>query len=221
MAAGAAPRTAVDAVASCYDPTMDILWRAAGRRPRLERWESRPLWPGVEQPPSASARVDAYEREAPREGPGAPEPAGPHRRVATAILRYRIFPPALVSGVLRREPVQVGDTVGICYHAPLGIGLFFAAKVVACFDGPEGDRWRTGFTYRMLRGHPELGEETFAVEKDMVTGRVWFSLRSWSRPGTLLARLFSPVVRVLQVHASRAALDHLEVTSAEVGDALL
>src|SRR5579862_3284079 len=94
---------------------MDILMRPLGHRPDLGRWEQRPLWPGVEQRPVTGARVDAYEREAPREAPGEPAPDGPHRRAAAAILRYEIFPPALVTGVLRREPVEVGDTVGICY----------------------------------------------------------------------------------------------------------
>ncbi len=193
---------------------MDILWRPLRQQPRLERWEQRAFWPGVDQRPGSGVRVDAYEREAPGERPGDPEPDGPHRRAAAAILAYRIFPPALVTPVLRRAPVEPGDTVGICYHLPAGIDLFFAARVVARFDGPEAGLWRTGFTYRTLVGHPELGEETFAVEKDRASGAVLVSLRSWSRPGTLLARAFSPVVRALQVHASHAALGHLVAAAA-------
>ena len=72
-----------------------------------------------------------------------------------------------------------------------------------------GDTWRTGFTYRTLCGHPEYGEETFSVEKDLTTGVVRVALRSWSRPGTLLARMFPPWVRSLQMKAGPAAVAHL------------
>jgi uncharacterized protein (UPF0548 family) len=107
-------------------------------------------------------------------------------------LRYEVFPSRLVSGVLP------------------GLDLFFAARVTACFDHADGGWWRTGFTYRTLVGHPELGEETFSAEKDLESGRVQVTLRALSRPGTALARLFAPIVRRLQLHASARALDHLE-----------
>jgi uncharacterized protein (UPF0548 family) len=119
-----------------------------------------------------------------------------------------------VSGVLRRTPVEVGDTVGILYHAPGVAELFFGARVIAIYDETiasenGGAVWRSGFTYRTLDGHPELGEETFGVDKNVDTGAIRIFLQSWSRPGTLLARAFAPIVRKLQVHASYAALDHL------------
>jgi uncharacterized protein (UPF0548 family) len=180
-----------------------------GGGPALDDWEKRPVWPGIEAGPGAGDHRDAHEREVGIEAPGAPEPGGPHRRAAAAVLGFRVFPPRLVRPVLRRDPVEVGDTVGVCYHLLPGIDLFFAARVVARFDEAEGDVWRTGFTYRTLCGHPEHGEETFSVEKNMTTGRVCVALRSWSRPATLLAGLFPIGVRRLQVQAGRAAVDHL------------
>jgi uncharacterized protein (UPF0548 family) len=180
-----------------------------GEAPNLSAWENRPIWPGIEDGPAKGERQDVHEREIGVEAPGEPEPDGIHRRAAAAILRFDIFPPRLVRPVLRREPIEVGDTVGICYHQAPGIDLFFAARVIACFDEEKDGVWRTGFTYRTLVGHPEYGEETFSVEKDMATGRVMVALRSWSRPGTVLARTFAPWVRRQQVRAGRAALDHL------------
>jgi uncharacterized protein (UPF0548 family) len=188
---------------------LQIVVPALGGAPDLESWEKRPFWPGVENGPGEGDRRDAYEREVGVEGPWAPEPGGVHRRAAEAILRYDIFPPRLVRPALRREPVRVGDTVGIRYHLAPGIELFFAARVVSCFDEEVGGVWRTGFTYRTLVGHPEYGEETFSAEKDLATGRVIVALRSWSRPGTVLARMFAPWVRRQQVRASHAALAHL------------
>jgi hypothetical protein len=188
---------------------LQIVLSVLGGSPNLAEWENRPIWPGIEDGPAKGARQDVYEREIGVEAPGAPESDGIHRRVAAAILRYDIFPPRLVRPVLRRQPIQVGDTVGICYHQAPGLGLFFAARVVACFDEEKNGLWRSGFTYQTLVGHPEYGEETFGVEKDVVTGRVRVALRSWSRPGTVLAQMFSWWVRRQQVRAGRAALEHL------------
>jgi uncharacterized protein (UPF0548 family) len=196
-------------VARLRGTELQVVVSALGMSPRLDMWEKRPFWPGVENGPGPGDRQDAYEREAGTEAPGAPEPDGAHCRAAAAILRYDIFPPGLVRPVLRRTPVRVGDTVGICYRLAPGIGLFFAARVTGCFDEEKGGVWRTGFTYRTLIGHPEYGEETFSVEKEMATGRVIVALRSWSRPGTVLALLLPPWVRRQQVRASGAALAHL------------
>jgi uncharacterized protein (UPF0548 family) len=182
--------------------------------PRLERWEARPFHAMARTPRD---REDVYERELPPEAPG--PPGERFRRVHAAIRAYAIFPPSLVAGVTRR-PIELGDVVGIHYRGFRLVRLFFAARVVEVFDGPGGAEgapagwWRAGFRYRTLLGHPELGEETFAVEKELATGRVRVALRSWSRPGTCLARTFAPIVRRAQVHASHAALAHLAAIAA-------
>jgi uncharacterized protein (UPF0548 family) len=186
---------------------MQFLW--FGREPMLAAWESRAFWPGSEHGPDRRCNQDTYEREIGVEAPGEPETDGVHRRAAAAILGYRIFPPRLVTGVLRREPLGPGDTVGIVFRFVPGLRLFFAARVERTFDDQRGPLWRTGFTYRTLVGHPEYGAETFCVEKDTATGSVTVALRSWSRPGTLLARLTSPFVRWMQIRASKAAVHHL------------
>jgi uncharacterized protein (UPF0548 family) len=188
---------------------MQVLWTLFGQRPDLAPWEARPVAAGVAEGSRPGDRRDAFEREVAVERPGEPEPEGPFRRAADAVCRFHVFPPRLVTPVLRRAPVQAGDTVGICYHFAPGVDLFFAARVTACFDGPAGGVWKTGFTYRTLHGHPELGEETFSAEKDLATGRVLVALRSWSRPGTFLTWAAAPVTRWMQVHANNSALAHL------------
>lgn len=196
---------------------MQILFRGLGAPTKLADWEQRPFAPGTAEGPTPRDNRDLYERVVAMEKPGDPEPGGPHQRVAAAIFRYEIFPPQLVSGVLRRAPIRHGDTVGILYHTPLLAKLLFAARVIDCFDARHDEGpvslWRSGFTYRTLDGHPELGEETFSVEKNRESGIVHVSLRSWSRPGTRLARAFFPIVRQLQIHASHAALDHLQAVA--------
>jgi len=88
--------------------------------------------------------------------------------------------------------------------------MFVASRVIDVFDKPTLTGWKTGFTYRTLKGHAELGEEIFAVEKDRATGEVIASLTSWSRPGHWLTRIGYFYARRCQIHASHAALDHLE-----------
>lgn len=176
-----------------------------GPPPLLEEWESRPLHPDVQGGPLPGAFLDRYEAVMGHEPPGPPEVDGPFRRAAHAIMGYEIFPPPVGGRVLRR-PVRVGDTVGLLYRFLPWLTLFFASRVTEVFDGAGGRGWRAGFTYRTLPGHPELGEETFAVEKDAVTGEVRFSLDNWSRPGGVLTWLFLPLARRLQRRASLAAL---------------
>jgi hypothetical protein len=189
---------------------MQIIWRFLGQRPNLDALDPLPLTPGVGAGPGPGDHSDSYERVMATEAPGPPQPDGPFEMLARAILGYEIFPPSLVSGVLRRNPVQVGDTYGICYHVLPGIDLFFAGRVVAVFREQADGVWRAGFTFRTVIGHPELGEETFWVEKDLATGVVRAGLRSWSRPGLWLTWLGRPFARRIQVRACHAALDNLQ-----------
>jgi uncharacterized protein (UPF0548 family) len=194
---------------------MQLLLRILRRRPDLARWEVLPDSAAVALGPREGDCRDRFERVVAVEPPGEPLPGGPFRRVAAAILDYRVFPPALVEGVLRRKPVQAGDTVGILFHFLPGIDLFSAARVTETFAEFRDGLWQAGFTYRTLEGHPELGEETFSVEKHAVTGEVTAALRSWSRPGTFLTRVGRPVTRWYQVRANRAAVRHLQEIAGE------
>jgi uncharacterized protein (UPF0548 family) len=202
--------TLVPATSQKKSSPMLFLMRFLGQRPRLEAWECRPIAEGVLAGPKPSDARDAHERVVAQEAPGPPEPDGPFEQLSRAVRGFRVFPAWMLERVCRREPVEVGDTVGGCYHLLPGIDLMFAARVTAVFVDKIGATRRAGFTYQTLEGHPELGEETFNVEKDEHTGRVSVALRSWSRPGAWLTRLVYPYARRCQLRAGRAALDHLE-----------
>jgi hypothetical protein len=185
-------------------------WLGCWRNADLAHWEQRPFSVGVEKGPRPLDNRDNHVRVVGWEGTGLPEGAGIARRIADAILRFDVFPPSLLASVTRRTPVRVGDTVGLRFHFVPGLDLFFAARIIDRFQRIDSNQWCSGFTYRTLIGHPECGEETFTVEKDLTTGRVTAALRSWSRPGLWIATLTYPIVRRLQLRAGRAALDHLE-----------
>jgi hypothetical protein len=192
---------------------MRILCRFLGQRPHLSALTTRPLSPGVEAGPLPGDRRDRYERVVAQETPGDPEPDGPFERIAAAILRYDIFPPSLLSGVLARTPVEPGDTLGICTHLLPGVDMFFGGRVRRCFREIDGDVWRAGFTFQTIVGHPMVGEETFWVEKERTSGAVKAGLHSWSRPGMWLTRLGKPVLRWVQLRASHAALARMAKTA--------
>ena len=188
---------------------MDILF--ANQRPDPAAWESRPFSPGVLDGPRASDNFDRHLLRVAVELPGPPLADGPFRRVARSIAEYRIFPPHLVERVVRQAPLQAGDVVGLCYPLFLGIRMFVASRVIDVFDGATESGWRSGFTYRTLEGHAELGEETFCVEKDARTGAVVVSLKAWSRPGHWLTRIGFPYARWCQVQAGKAAVRYLRL----------
>jgi uncharacterized protein (UPF0548 family) len=186
-------------------PGLGLLVRPLGDRAAVAHWKARPFHPGTgrRQPGDHEDRHEAWLGA---ETPGPPLPGGCHRRVAEAVLRYDIFPAALLRPSLERAPVQAGDTVAAEHPIAPGLAIAMGSRVTEVFDGPAGGAWRTGFTYRTLAGHPECGEETFAVEK-APDGTVRLVLTSWSRPGHPLARLLAGWGRRRQVRAGRAALD--------------
>jgi Domain of unknown function (DUF1990) len=189
---------------------MDWIVQWAGGRADLRRWIGRDFSRTVAEGPHPGDNRDVHERVVAREEPGPPRADGVFRRLAEAVARFDVFPRRLVIPLPEHRPLCLGDTVGLQYHLLPGLDFVFAAQIIERFDGANGGQWRCGFTYRTLHGHPFCGEETFSVEKDIVTGAIRVALRSWSRPASWLARLGRPWVRRIQLRAGRGALDHLE-----------
>jgi uncharacterized protein (UPF0548 family) len=90
------------------------------------------------------------------------------------------------------EPVQDGETFALVIRLPAGAYALAAGRVVSVFDEPD----RRGFAYGTLPGHPEQGEEAFAVARR--GDRMNFEITAFSRPRHPLARIGRPVSRFLQ-----------------------
>lgn len=104
--------------------------------------------------------------------------------------------------VARSTPPPV---VGVDVRLDAGIGplrLPAWCRVVAVVDTPD----RRGFTYGTLAGHPEIGEETFLVERT-ADGRVVGRVVAFSRPGRWFTALAGPIGPVLQKRIARRYLD--------------
>ena len=190
---------------------MEVLFKSAPAA--LDPWKNRAI---TGQHPDPACHRDCYRRRLAVEEPG--PPGSTFRRLSDCILDYQIFPERLIRAVKAPGPVAAGDTLGIRFVALPLVDLFFACRVLRSFAGEEeGGIWCEGFVYQTLAGHPERGEERFAVEKNLQTGEIWGQLSSWSGPGLWLTRLGKPAVRWLQRYASNEALKALEQVSAAQG----
>ncbi|BBX74074.1 DUF1990 family protein [Mycobacterium shinjukuense] len=67
-------------------------------------------------------------------------------------------------------------------------------RVVYVIDEPD----LRGFAYGTLPGHPQSGEERFAVRRDPSTSAVYAEVSSFSRPATWWSKGGGPVVSVVQ-----------------------
>jgi uncharacterized protein (UPF0548 family) len=96
----------------------------------------------------------------------------------------RVFP--------ERQEVTTGATVIVTLGSSV-LALAAPCRIVSVIDGQT--RW--GFAYGTLPGHPETGEEAFAVSISP-DGIVTFEIVAFSRPADLLVRLSGPIGRGIQ-----------------------
>jgi uncharacterized protein (UPF0548 family) len=93
-----------------------------------------------------------------------------------------------------------------------GLWAVLPCRVVYVDDEPQ----RFGFAYGTLPGHPEQGEASFRIERDE-SGDVFFRIVSFSRTVDPLARLASPVTRLIQQRVTRRYLDAIAAASRGAG----
>ncbi|GLW13022.1 DUF1990 domain-containing protein [Microtetraspora sp. NBRC 13810] len=108
-------------------------------------------------------------------------------RAAEELLTWRVHARLGLRPVASAPRAAPGVTV-VCRLGPLRIPCRVVWTV-------EEDR-RAGFAYGTLPGHPEIGEESFMVERD-AGGTLWFTLTAFSRPARL-PRLTGPAAAIGQ-----------------------
>jgi uncharacterized protein (UPF0548 family) len=98
-------------------------------------------------------------------------------------------------------PIEPGRTVAIVAHA-YGLWTLSACRIVEVFDSSDSSPARFGFSYGTLE-HAAAGEEQFLVDWNHDDDSVWYTIRSFSRPGHLLAWLGYPLFRRAQCRFAR------------------
>ena len=143
-----------------------------------------------------------HQRLSARVGTGRPE----FERAAEALLTWAVHERAGLTTRVSDRRVRVGTV------AELGLGagrlrLRIPVRVLEVFEDEE----RRGFVYGTLPGHPERGEESFAVRLS-ADGAVFFDIVAFSRGGRWFTVLGAPAARLGQrlviqryVKAARAA----------------
>ncbi|MBO0856445.1 MAG: DUF1990 domain-containing protein [Nocardia sp.] len=113
--------------------------------------------------------------------------------VGDRILTYRM---QRGSGIFHRADTPTAEP-GTHLTVRLGLGpLAITAPCRVVYVLNELNR--RGFAYGTLPGHPESGEELFAVEYDADDDGVYVVVAAFSRPATWYTRLGGPVVRQIQ-----------------------
>lgn len=110
-------------------------------------------------------------------------------RAAAAVLRWGMQRGAGLR-VQASSEVAAVDTVVLVRMGPLPA----PCRVVYVIDEPD----LRGFAYGTLDGHPESGEERFAVRRDPSTDAVFAEVTAFSRPATWWSKAGGPVVSVAQ-----------------------
>jgi uncharacterized protein (UPF0548 family) len=129
-------------------------------------------------------------------------------RAAAGLMAWDMHRRAGLS-VRAARPLAVPGTDVVVSLGPPWLGLVAPCRVVYAVDEPA----RRGFAYGTLPGHPETGEEAFAVDLEP-SGRVSFSIRVFSRPATLLARVGGPVTNGMQDVATNRYLRAMRALAA-------
>jgi uncharacterized protein (UPF0548 family) len=128
-------------------------------------------------------------------------------RAATALRAWQ----AQIGAGARVRPegarVDTEDTIVMLIQVG-GLWAALPCRVVYVDEEPE----RFAFAYGTLPGHPETGEAAFRIERDG-TGDVFFRIVSFSRTVDPLARLASPVTRLIQQRVTRRYLDAIAAAS--------
>jgi uncharacterized protein (UPF0548 family) len=130
--------------------------------------------------------------------------AGAFERACDAVRRFVMYPrPWTAVHRSFDEPHQGAEFVAAIRH--LGFWSANPCRIVYTLDEAAGapageDRLcqRYGFALGTLDGHAETGEERFEVCRDTRTDVVSYRVVAFSRPRVLLARLGTPVARMLQ-----------------------
>jgi uncharacterized protein (UPF0548 family) len=153
-----------------------------------------------DSPLPAGYRLDLYEREL-----SSDETA--FERAVAALRGWKAHAGAGVEIVPDDARVTVGETVVLVIKTA-GFWATAPCRVVYVVDEPS----RFSFAYGTLPGHPERGEVAMVVERNEIGGVV-LRIVSFSRTVDPLARLASPITRLVQRRVTNRYLQALAAAS--------
>jgi hypothetical protein len=129
------------------------------------------------------------------------------------LFNYKIFPPNILSYFTQWQTegrqMRVGDTVVQQIYLPpirkLSQKIIVGVRISEVID----EQFRKGFSYETLHGHVEKGVSSFVLEQR--GNELYFSIRTFSEPANVLAKVLGPVFSVpYQAYCTSAALKNVK-----------
>lgn len=123
--------------------------------------------------------------------------AGAFAAACDAVRRFVMYPrPWTAVHRAFDEPHEGAEFVATIRH--MGFWSANPCRIVYTMNGTDDTGQRYGFALGTLDGHVETGEERFEVCRDTRTDVVSYRVVAFSRPRVWLARLGTPIARMLQ-----------------------
>lgn len=121
---------------------------------------------------------------------------GTFARAVTALRKWGMYELDWTKLYWPDTPIIEGATVAILARH-FGFWSLNPCRIIYVLE-EEGTIQRSGFAFGTLPGHAEQGEERFAIEWDHISDSVWYDLFSFARPHQPLAKIGSPLARLIQ-----------------------
>lgn len=125
-------------------------------------------------------------------------------KAKAGITQWRMFPEGWTRVYPTPAPIIEGQQVAVFFRL-LGLWWWNSSEIVYTID----EEHRFGFAYGTLPGHVENGEERFLVEMD-TDGKVWYSIKAFSRPAYRLVQLAYPFARSQQKRFVRNSMQQMK-----------
>ncbi|NOT75504.1 MAG: DUF1990 family protein [Cyclobacteriaceae bacterium] len=125
---------------------------------------------------------------------------------------YSIFPETIMTHLSQwkdeNRKMREGDNILQQVYIPPIPGfsqkIIFGVRINSIINEPN----RIGFSYETLEGHVEKGESMFTMEE--INGKLFFKIRTFSRPGIFLARILEPIFsKPYQSYCTQKALNNV------------
>ena len=127
---------------------------------------------------------------------------------------YEIFPSNIMTFLTQwnyeKRKMQIGDTVVQQAFIPpfkhFSQKIIFGVRINAIIN----ESTKIGFSYETIKGHVEMGESIFTIEKTS-DGSTIFKIHTFSKPGNKLTQLVGPIFSVpYQTFCTRQALKNVK-----------
>jgi uncharacterized protein (UPF0548 family) len=150
------------------------------------------------------AQIEGYDNDFAKAKIG--KGASDFAKAKAKIYAWEMFPSAWTKIMPEQQPIAVGTTVAM--FARFG-GLWWrnACRIIYVIDEPR----RFGFAYGTLPSHVERGEELFLVEW-LDDDSVEYSIKAFSQPRHVLAKIAYPVMRLLQAKFRKDSMNAMIIS---------